>query len=271
VKLTKKILKEAISKTIQESSMLIANPIDDKMIVQEGKYFYSLRRLDETTITGIQGKYMDNGFIVITSDRDCHAELGIPYGEPCPEYPEPGNAQEQEEKNIANRQELKDLVRSAGFGYTPVYGGYREEIKNAEGKVIGHVDAEDPEHSLLIMARGGNKELDSKALKDLGKELAGKFNQDSFFFKPPGEEDSNAYFIAPNGEVKQTFSDFVFGDLDQAYFTQLARGKQAHKPQKRFSAVSEGLYIPKPPLTGIEARRRRGEIFISYKRQLETK
>ena len=62
------------------------------------------------------------------------------------------------------------------------------------------------------------------------------------------------------------FSNSVFGDLDQAYFTQLARGKQAHQPQKRFSAVAEGLYIPKPPLTAIEARRRRGEIFISYKR-----
>ena len=33
MKLTKKILKEAITKTIKESTTLIVNPIDDKMIV----------------------------------------------------------------------------------------------------------------------------------------------------------------------------------------------------------------------------------------------
>ncbi len=257
MKITPKLLKEMIKDIVPNAkSHLLHTPAN--LLVREGKRTYSMQRLNETTITAIQGKYMDNGFIVLTSDRSCQAELGIPYGEPCPEE----QAHYYKQNNIENRGILKKWVRSAGFGFTPVYGGYREEIKDEEGNVTGHVDSDQPEHSLLIMARQGTKGKDHLALKKFGMKVADAFNQDSFFYKPPGSEDPNAYFIRRDGEIDMTFSNFVFGDLEQTYFTQLARGKQKRQPHKRFSAIPEGLYVPKPPLTAIEARDRRGEIFI---------
>ena len=62
-----------------------------------------------------------------------------------------------------------------------------------------------------------------------------------------------------------TFTDFVFGDLKQDYFTQLAKGREKRQPKKRFSAIAEALYVPKPPLSAVEARERRGEIFITLR------
>ena len=264
MKLTKENLKEMINQVLNENkrpSMLLAGGDSKSIIVHEGKSSFSLQRLNETTMTAIQGKYMENGFVVLTSDRSCHAELGIPYGEPCPE-------REQyffEQNNIENREVLKKWVRSMGYGYTPVYGGFKEEIKDDQGKVVGKVDSDQPEHSLLIMARNENERTNHLALKDLAKEICEVFNQDSFFYKPPSSEDTNAYFIDRDGNVDMTFSNFVFGDLEQDYFTQLAKGREKRQPHKRFSAIPEGLYIPKPPRSAVEARERRGEIFITVR------
>ena len=234
---------------------------EKKMIVQEGKHSFSLQKLNETTMTAIQGKYMENGFVVLTSDRSCNAELGIPYGEVCPEK----EAYFYEKNNIENREVLKKWVRSSGFGYTPVYGGFKEEIKDDQGNVVGKMDSPEPEHSLLIMARNENEKTNHAALKELATNICEVFNQDAFFYKPPNSVDKNAYFISKDGQTMDTFTNFVFGDLQQDYFTQLAKGKEKMQPTKRFSAIPEGLYVPKPPLTAVEARERRGEIFITVR------
>jgi len=260
-KLTKQKIESLIKEVLSEKKtrkMILAEP--GKFIVKEGKSLFSLQRLDETTMSAIQGKYMDSGFVVLTSDRSCHAELGIPHGEPCPEKEE----HYYEQNNIENRAILKRWVRSMGFGYTPVYGGFKEDIKDpSTGKVIGKVDSKQPEHSLLIMARNDNEKTNHLSLKEFAKEVCEVFNQDSFFYKPPVMEDANAYFINRDGNIDSTFSNFAFGDLKQDYFTQLAKGREKRQPKKRFSAIPEGLYVPKPPLSAVEARERRGEIFIT--------
>lgn len=262
MKLTKQKLNSLIKQVISENkkpSMLLTT--DKELVVQEGKSFFSLQKLNETTMTAIQGKYMENGFVVLTSDRSCHAELGIPYGKPCPEREE----YFFEQNNIENREVLKRWVRSKGYGYTPVYGGFKEEIKDDEGRVIDKVDSQHPEHALLIMARNESESTNHLALKDLSKEICEVFNQDAFFYKPPSSETTDAYFIDRDGNITMTFKDFVFGDLKQDYFTQLAKGKEKRQLRKRFSAIPEGLYVPKPPLSAVEARERRGEIFITLR------
>jgi len=264
MKLTAEKLKSLIKEVKSEKnsdSMLLSSPNDKKIIVQEGKHSFSLQRLNETTMTAIQGKYMENGFVVLTSDRSCHAELGIPYGEPCPEKEEYFFQQ----NNIENREVLKKWVRSKGYGYTPVYGGFKEDVKDEEGNVVGKVDSPEPEHALLIMARNEKDSTNHLSLKDFAKEICEVFNQDAFFYKPPNSEDKNAYFIDKDGKPSQTFSNFVFGDLQQDYFTQLAKGREKLQPEKRFSAIPEALYVPKPPLSAVEARERRGEIFITVR------
>ena len=265
MKLTSKVLKglilEVVNEKKQKSPLLFKGRsvwTKDRKVVQEGKKFFSMQRLDETTMTGLKGKYMASGFIVISSDRSCQAELQLDYGEPCPEH----EINFYEQNNIENREILKKWVRASGFGYTPVYGGYQEELKDEEGKVLGHVDNDKPEHSLLIMARRDMEDKDHDALRILGIQVADAFNQDSFFYKPPNSVDKKAYFIDRNGNVDMSFSSFVFGDLEQIYFTQLAKNKQKWQRHKRFSAIPEGLYVPKPPLSASEARERRGEIFV---------
>jgi len=263
MKLTSARLKDLIGQVIKEnkSSMILEEPKYKNIVVQEGKKYYSLQRLNETTMTAMKGKYMEQGFVVLTSDRSCHAELGIPYGEPCPER----EAHFFEKNNIENREVLKKWVRSKGFGYTPVYGGFKEEIKDEKGEVTGKVDSAEPEHSLLIMARNEKESTNHLSLKELAKEICEVFNQDAFFYKPPNSQDRNAYFIDRDGKVDSTFSDFVFGDLEQDYFTQLAKGKEKYQTGKRFSAVTEGIYVPRPPKSAVEARERRGEIFITVR------
>lgn len=268
MKLTKEVIQDLIKQVISEnkkSSMILTTKKD--LVAQEGKKFFSLQKLNETTMTAIQGKYMENGFVVLTSDRSCHAELGLPYGEPCPEKEE----YYFQQNNIENREILKRWIRSKGYGYTPVYGGFKEEIKDEEGNVIGKVDSPHPEHALLVMARNENDSTNHLALKEFAKEICEVFNQDAFFYKPPNSETTDAYFINRDGKIDETFKNFVFGDLKQDYFTQLAKGREKLQPKKRFTAlqagnaIPEALYVPKPPLSAVEARERRGEIFITLR------
>lgn len=266
MKLTEQNLKELIDKTIKESktkSILLADP--SKKIIELGDKLVSLQKLDETTMKALKGKYMQNGFIVITSDRTCEAEMDLPEGEPCPDR----------EKlyfyrlNQENSKTLQKWIRSAGFGYTPVFGGYREKLPPGPSGEERFADTQNPENSFLIMARSGDSDKDHNKLKELGMQIADSFNQDSFFYKPPNSEDQKAYFIKPSGQVDMEFSNFVFNDLEQIYYTQLARGKQKYKTQ-RFSAIPESiknngkvvLWVRKHPVTVQEARRRMGEIFV---------
>ena len=221
---------------------------------------YAMHKLDETTMTALQGKYNREGFIVITSDRTCAAEMGLPYGSQCPEDKEMA----QQEKNLENREIFKRQIRDAGFGFTPTLGGYKEKIEK-DGKV-SFVDTDRPEHSFLIMARNDQPGLDYESLKDFGIEMAKMYNQDSFFFKPPDSVDANSYYIMQDGSVDMAFSGRTYGDEDQEYYTQLAKGSEKHDPKKRFTALPEGLMFPLPPLSAAEARSRRGEIFVPRKR-----
>ena len=70
MKITPKLLKEMIREVIpNKKEKLLHYP--GNILVKEGSRTYSMQKLDETTMTAIQGKYMDNGFIVLTSDRSC--------------------------------------------------------------------------------------------------------------------------------------------------------------------------------------------------------
>ena len=220
-----------------------------------------MQRLDETTMTALQGKYMESGFIVITPDRTCQAELGLAYGEPCP----PGAEEEQNLKNQQNRETMKQEIRSAGFGFTPVMGGYKEKLVDPVSGEESRVDTNAPESGFLVMAQPGRPNLGIDELKQLGMQLAAKYNQDSFFFKPPNAESTDAYYLKRDGSIDMTFHDFKFGDLEQEYYTQLAKGPEKRQPEKRFSALMESMLVPVPPRNATEARSRRGEFFVFRK------
>ncbi len=155
-----------------------------KLLKQDGVYafrggrYISLQPITEADLSRIVTDYMDDGFIIITSDRSCEAEQGLPAGEPCPE----DLAAAQAQINQENFPKLQKAVRDAGFGYVPVLGGYKEQLPTEPGEPKQYVDTDDPEDSLLIHSRKKPQEL-----MQLGIDLSKQFNQDSFFYKPPAD------------------------------------------------------------------------------------
>ena len=227
--------------------------------------------LNEANLGRILTDYYDRGFIIISADRTCEAEKGIVKPEKC----KPEDAQEQKEINDKNYKEMKDIVRQAGFGFVPTLGGYKEELRDKEtGELIRdengevqYVDTEQPENSLIIMARPG-EEVDINKLKKLGMKLSHKYNQDSFLLKPPNNTDKDAYYLDRNGNVEMVFDDVIPNDLMQAYYTQLRKRRHERFTAKPKDEIQEGLYevyIPHPPNSVAEARKRMGEIFIRFK------
>ena len=285
MKLTKETLKSLIMEVKRDTTMLLKKPL-----LVEGDY--RLVKLNETTIKRVAGQHMDGGFIVITADRSCDAELK----RDCT----PEEEKEQIERNNKNNKELEKDLKAHKFGYVPVYGGYREKIsyKVEDGDTIGSiaaeakmpieifkqinklqtdedlvpglevfimVDTETPETGFLIgVPKDGRYTIGD--LYDFGLAMSIKYNQDSFFYKPPKEEDSNAYYIKQDGGIDATFTDFTLNDLSQVFYTQLKK-----RPHERITALPESFdyYMRRSPRNLKEARRRRGEIFYNFDRKLK--
>ena len=223
--------------------------------------------LSETAFSKVVTHYGKMGYIVITSDRTCDAETG----RACTDEE---NAK-QNKINDENMKSLKSDLRSSGFGYIPTLGGYKEDlldpetgepVRDEKGNVV-KVDTENPENSIIVVARPNKGPTnDHEALKSLGMKLAKKYNQDSFFYKPPDSEDKGAYWVKSNGDIDMSFKEFTINDLKQEFYTMMARG-----PRHRFTALDEVVStkemffrVKTSPIGTSEARRRYGEIFMKF-------
>ena len=80
MKVTRDILKGLIKEVMDGQEQKAKKPL-----FETANSSYAMHKLDETTMTALQGKYNREGFIVITSDRTCAAEMGLPFGSKCPE------------------------------------------------------------------------------------------------------------------------------------------------------------------------------------------
>ena len=222
---------------------------------------WGYRLLSETSFSRIVTDYGERGYIIITSDRSCEAERNLPPGKQCSEE----EIAEQSEVNNSNMSELQSEIRASGYGYIPTHGGYKEDLIDPETGAASKVDTESPENSLVVVARPDTGR-DHESLKEFGMSLAGRYNQDSFFYKPPNEIDTSAYYIKADGSVDMTFSDFTINDLQQQFYTQMARG-----PKHRFAAIPENkdilFRVRTAPTSTFEAKRRYGEIFMKFKEE----
>jgi len=227
---------------------------------------WKYRILNETAFSRIVTDYGDRGYIILTSDRSCEAELGLPAGKECSEE----NATVQDKVNRENMEQFLSDVRSAGFGYIPTLGGYKEDlidpktgepVRDEEGEIV-KVDTDKPENSVIIVARP-EQGRDHDELKNVGMVLADKYGQDSFFYKPPDDIDEGAYWIKPDGSIDMQFDTFTVNDLKQQFYTQMARG-----PRHRFTALDENrelvFRVRTSPTSTAEARRRYGEVFLKF-------
>ena len=209
--------------------------------------------LTETTLNRVMTKYADLGFIVISADRSCSAEKG----RACSEEEDA----EQDNINKQNEKSIKADIRAAGFGFIPSYGGFREKDATGEGsiEILG-------EKSFIIPVGGyGGEGVGIEGLKKLGIELSKKYNQDSFFFKPPDEEDKDAYWVNQDGGIDGKFTGVVTNDPEQQFFTRLRKdkGKETYGDTFTYTEGRERvLLIPPSPDGMAEARKRYGEIFF---------
>lgn len=122
-------------------------------------------------------------------------------------------------ENEAKTEELKADVRSKGFGYIELKGGYVET-----DETMG-IEVEVTEDSVLI----------PKIPKDEAIELGQKYGQESILFK---DSKSMAYILTSGSNLGKTDMEFVFGagkqnfsvdDPINKYFSRLTKGPHANK------------------------------------------
>lgn len=172
------------------------------------------------------------------------------------------NPQQKERLNQINRKRIKeliDIIKSSGYSYTPVYGGFIENKgTDSEENVY--------ERSFVIYNRykdGSVGNFDD--LRKFAIELANKYNQDSVLVKSP---EGNPEYIKKDGSVDFGFDgDVAFNDLTQEYFTDLHKNtqktmKDGSKPT-RFSFL-ESYINPAPQCYGERIKRSHiGEVFLT--------
>lgn len=197
-------------------------------------------------------KHGDSGFIVISPCRG-YADFKL----------DPNNAQSKQKLSEINNQRIRQMIsqiKSSGYSYTPVYGGF---IENA-----GTKDEESVyERSFVVYnKRRDGSEGDMKKLIDFGQALAKEYNQDSFLVKEKGEKPK---YITQDGDVDMEFSgNTSFNDFSQEYFTDLHKNtdkyaNNTNRKPTRFSYVES--YVNPAPQCYSErhVRSLNGEIFLT--------
>lgn len=202
-------------------------------------------KINEASLNRILSKHYRDGFIIVTNIRNENSDA----------------------ENKSGFEQLKGDVKSAGYSFIPVYGGFIENKDTEDEVEVEQASLFVPNHKVAT-----TKEFDdSNSLKELGIQLSRKYNQDSFLYKPKGEDDES-FFIDKNGNVDTKFSNKTLNDLTQIYFTRLTpsavgsdkflgnKGK-TDKADRRFT-FSESIYINEPPKSNSEAVKRYGEQFF---------
>jgi len=201
------------------------------------KIMDGIKLMNEMSLNRLFTKHFKDGFIIITADKA---------------YIDDSRVAKERYKQLE-----RDIV-NAGYSYVPVWGGYKEINPETGNKY----DAASFEMGLLVPnQKVGNtdKSHETDQLPDLGKKLAQKYDQESFLYKPQGEE-KKAYWIDRNGGIDYEFGNVTVNDLAQEFFTKLNHGKNHIKADRRFTFLNE-IYINKAPYTASEAYSRFGEQF----------
>lgn len=222
-------------------------------------------------ISEIKGYTTNNGKMVSLNELNArtlinkHSKDGYVIVSPCRGYDEFGIDREQPNAYAqlvnANRPRIKELIsliKASGFSYTPVYGGFIENLGEENEENVY-------EKSFVIYPydREGNlhpfEELEQFAI-----EMCNKYNQDSVLVKAPN---SAPKYVTKTGEVDFELGDnVVFNDYAQEYFTDLHKNTQGKKQGRatRFT-YTESYLNPAPcSLNESHIRYELGEKFIPY-------
>ncbi|MCD8207093.1 MAG: hypothetical protein LUD72_04055 [Bacteroidales bacterium] len=212
--------------------------------------------INETNAKRLLNRHTKDGYIAISPCRGFN-EFGI-------NSEDPDARQKLAAQNAPRIKECAELIRQSGFSYTPVYGGFKEELKNDSDKVVGYEDVFEKSFIVYPYDRNGNLQP-FENLKSFAIELAARYNQDSVFIVAPN---SKPTYYDKNGNKDFELGDNVaFNDLSQEYFTDLNKSawKSGLKGKpSRFSYV-EAYINPSPAcLSEAHVRHLKGEKFLSY-------
>lgn len=214
---------------------------------------YGEQLLTESSFARIFTTYFNTGFIIVSADRTPEAELGLKFTHQ--------QSEEQSHKNNENREVLRRSVVSAGFGFIPLIGGFKEAIVDANGKE-SLKDVESELSFLIPSVRPSSREKieeNDEALFKLGCNISAEFNQDSFLYKPSNNVDTNAYFVDRDGVIRKTFQNLSIDNMKEVYFSFLKSN-----PKNRLSFTEGFVKIPRSPKSATEARERYGELFWKF-------
>jgi len=186
----------------------------------------------EANLNRLLSKHYQDGFIIVTSYR--------------------GENDDNTNKNTFNQ--LKGIIRQAGYGFIPVFGGFIENQGLDNETEVFEPALIVPNHVIGSM---NPTDTGSENLKELGIKLCNQFNQDAVLYKPMGNNE--AYYLDKTGNTVMSFNGKTVNDLAQIYFTKLKRGK--NQADRRFTFT----YLQDSPKTVGEANGRYGEQFFNQK------
>ena len=193
--------------------------------------------VEHITIDRLMKKHGDNGFVIVSANR---------------------SDKSQEYNDNATASLVNDL-KSSGFSYLPVYGGYKGED--------GVTDNYEPSFVIFNYDTKGNP-TDWNTLNGFALKLCGKYSQDSVYINRPGE--APEYHNANGEKVNKTSSkDYEKNNHQNEFFTSFISPEEVAKHGKtqpigrRFTSdiVFEGkLYLNPIPSSATAKMRRKGEI-----------
>lgn len=199
-------------------SIIIKN---DQDVYFDPQSVFVFKKLDESSLGRIL-QHCKNGFIAISSDRgELKHEDGSKYTE-----------EELAKANVENRKRLENDLRRNGLGYISTLGGYGELLPNGDRRFV------DDEHSKFVPYPGEDK-ISFDKFRELGIQLAKKYQQDSVLIAEPVKDDDGntvglnaAYWEHPNENdwnYKQGDMKFTGIGLDELpdYYSKLKKGAHA--------------------------------------------
>lgn len=193
----------------------------------------------ETSVSGMLTIHCKNGYIIISAFR---------YGDSDPDLLK---------KNMVRSDKLKSDIKSSGFSYIPVWGGFEETSKDINEKPVNVNE----QIFVIFNYKRLEKQDTIDELKKLGNQLCKKYDQESFFLK---DTDGKGYFLDGNGSVQQTFSSISPTEEIDVYFSFLDKRRRNDSIGCPLTYREGVLYLAKPPLTLAEAYIRSPEVFFRF-------
>lgn len=206
------------------------------MTVFRTKYRLKEINIHETSLEGMFGKHSEAGYIIISAFRG---------GD---------DVADQLKQNLQASKQLKSDIRSTGYSFIPVWGGFIENVNTPEAKTVRE------QAYIVFNYKKRDLQPDSEELKQIGKTLCRKYKQESFLYKPTGTA-NKAMYINGSGSVIANFTTASPTQAADEYFTSLSKSRK--KGNKKFTYREGKVYLAKRPETVAEAYTRPGEIYFN--------